>query len=87
MRKEDRVNTISDAQSIAEMAEFWDTHDATEYEDRTYEVDIEFNLNTRRHYVAIDPDVLARLREQATKRGISLESLANLWLQEKVAVA
>ena len=87
MGKEDRVDTISGAQSMAEMAEFWDTHDATEYEDQTYEVDIEFNLKTRRHYVAIDPDVLARLREQATKRGISLESLANLWLQEKVAVA
>ena len=87
MGKEDRVDNISGAQSMAEMAEFWDTHDATEYEDQTYEVDIEFNLKTRRHYVAIDPDVLARLREQATKRGISLESLANLWLQERVAVA
>ncbi len=87
MGKEDRVDSISGARSMAEMAEFWDTHDATEYEDQTYEVDIEFNLRTRRHYVAIDPDVLARLREQATKRGISLESLANLWLQEKVAVA
>ncbi len=76
MGREDRVDTISGAQSMAEMAEFWDTHDATEYEDQTYEVDIEFNLKTRRHYVAIDPDVLARLREQATKRGISLESLA-----------
>jgi hypothetical protein len=66
------------------MAEFWDTYDATDFEDQTYEVAMEFDIHTRHHYIAIDPDLLTHLRQLAQARGISLESLANLWLQERV---
>jgi len=34
--------------------------------------------------IAIDPEVLSRLREEAAARGLSAESLANLWLQERI---
>ena len=77
-------STISQAQSLEELAEFWDTHDATEFDDQTYQVEIEFDLKTRRHYIAIDPDLLIRLRHEAEHRGLSTESLANLWLQERL---
>ena len=84
MGKEDRLSSISQSKSIAEMAEFWDTQDATDFHDQTHEVDMEFNLHRRRHYLAIEPELLSRLREQAESRGVGLESLANLWLQERV---
>lgn len=84
MEKEDRFSSISHSQSIAEMAEFWDTHDAVDFHDQTSEVEMEFDFRRRRHYLAIDPELLSRLREQAQSRGIGLESLANLWLQERV---
>lgn len=45
---------------------------------------MEFDLRVRRHYIAIDPDLLARLRTVASGRGLSAESLANLWLQERL---
>jgi len=35
-------------------------------------------------YIAIAPDLLVRLRALAHARGLSTESLANLWLQEQV---
>ena len=66
------------------MADFWDAHDATDFDDQTHEVPVEFDLRSRRHYIAIDPEVLARLRDAASARGLSAESLANLWLQERV---
>lgn len=66
------------------MAEFWDTHDATDFDDRTHKVEMEFDLQVRRHYIAVDPDLLARLRSIAAARGLSTESLANLWLQERL---
>lgn len=78
------VTSISQAQSYEEMAEFWDTHDATDFDAQTHEVDMEFDLRSRRHYLAIDPDILTRLREAASARGLSAESLANLWLQERL---
>jgi hypothetical protein len=80
----DNVSSISQARSIAEMADFWDAHDATEFDDQTHQVAMEFDLHTHRHYIAIDPDLLVRLREAAQARGLGLESLANLWLQERV---
>lgn len=77
------ASSISRSCSIEEMAEFWDTRDATDYDDQTQEVEFSCDLRTRRRYIAIDPDVLARLRKVAAARGLSAESLANLWLQER----
>jgi hypothetical protein len=83
--EEDRErSSISKSRSIAEMGEFWDSHDATDWDDQTQEVDIVFDIRARRHYIAVDPDLLIRLRELAYERGLSTESLANLMLQEKV---
>ena len=84
MEQSANVSSISRSRSIREMADFWDTHDASDFDDQTHEVSIEFDLRSRRHYIAIDPDVLARLRDAASARGLSAESLANLWLQERV---
>ena len=81
---DDSSTSLSNARSLDEMAEFWDTHDATDFDEQTHEVAMAFDLHARRHYTAIDPEVLAHLRELAQARGISPESLANLWLQERV---
>ena len=64
MEVKDSPSSISQSRSIKEMAEFWETHDATDYDDQTYKVTMEFDLQTRHHYVAIDPELLARLRTQ-----------------------
>jgi hypothetical protein len=83
MDQNNEVTSISHAKTIEEISEFWDTHDATDFDDQTHDVEMEFDLRSRRHYIAIDPDVLTRLREAASARGLSAESLANLWLQER----
>ena len=77
-------SSISGARSIDEMGEFWDAHDVTDFDDQTREVEFAFDLQRRRHYIAIDPDLLARLCQLAAERGLSAGSLANLWLQERV---
>lgn len=84
MEEDKPLASISQARSLEELAEFWDTHDATDFDAQTHEVSLEFDLRSRRHYLAIDPEVLTRLREAATARGLSAESLANLWLQERL---
>ncbi|MEA3309259.1 MAG: CopG family antitoxin [Chloroflexota bacterium] len=83
MAKNTNVSSLSKAGSIQEIAEFWDTHDATNFDDQTQEVEFSIDLRSRRHYIAIDPDLLVRLRELAASRGLSAGSLANLWLQER----
>lgn len=84
MEKDKSRSSVSKSRSIHEMAEFWDSHDATDWDDQTQEVDVTFDIRARRHYIAVDPDLLVRLREMAYERGLSTESLANLMLQERV---
>ncbi len=83
MDEKDNASSISQSRSIAEMAAFWDEHDAAEFEDETHEVDMTFDLSVRRHYVAIDPALLQNLRQMAASRGLNTQSLINLWLQER----
>jgi hypothetical protein len=66
MEENKPFSSISQARSLEEMAEFWDTHDATDFDAQTHEVSLEFDLHSRRHYLVIDPEVLARLRETAS---------------------
>jgi hypothetical protein len=82
-----KVTYSVELDEFKEMDEFWETHDATDYDDRTHEVTMEFDLGTHHHYIAVDPELLARLRRLAQARGISLESLANLWLQGRISAA
>lgn len=71
-------------QTIEEAAEFWDTHDLADYWDLTEEVDFEVDLRHRRYLVALEPDLAERLSTEAHKRGVSAETLVNLWLSEKL---
>jgi len=36
-------------------------------------------------YCAVAKDILAQVRDQARRQGVSTETLINLWLQEKAA--
>ena len=72
-------SSISQATTLEEMGEFWDTHDFTEFD--TDAPDVPFTIA---HSVVIDPKLLAALEQLAQQRGINLETLVNLWLQQKL---
>jgi len=68
--------------SLDAIAEFWDIHSLADYWDQTEPAEFEFDPQARRHYlVAIDPDLLARIRAIARRNGLDTESLVNLWLE------
>ena len=73
--------------SLEAIAEFWDTHSLADYWDQTEPAEFEFDPQAKRRYlVAIDPDVLARVRTVARQKGLQTESLINLWLEQKLKV-
>jgi len=68
--------------SLDAIAEFWDTHSLADYWDETEPAEFEFDPQSRRRYlVAIDPDLLDRIRAVARRNGLNTESLVNLWLE------
>lgn len=71
-------------ESLEAAAEFWDTHSLADYWDEMTEVQIEVTA-PRRHRVAIEPELWEKIAAQARAKGISVETLVNVWLAERVA--
>jgi CopG antitoxin of type II toxin-antitoxin system len=71
--------------TLAEAGEFWDAHDSGDYEDSMTEVACEVDLERRTYLVALDGEVYERVSALARKRGISTETLLNLWIHEKAS--
>jgi hypothetical protein len=68
-------------------AEFWDTHDLTDYWDQTREAHFEADIQRRVFLTALEPELAKKLIACARKRGVSIETLINVWLTEKLAAA
>ena len=75
------VTSISGAKSIEEIAEFWDTHSLADYWDATRQVSFTVRA-TRRRRITIDPAAYSEIEVVARQRGISAETLVNLWIAE-----
>ena len=76
-----KLSSISKADTIEKMGEFWDTHDFTDF-DNPDAPDVDFHV---RCAVPIELDLLKLLEKQARLRGVKVETLVNLWLQQRLA--
>ena len=74
---------ISKAQSLDEVAEFWDRHSLADYWDQTHEAQFEVRAKRRRR-ITVDPEIYSQIEARARTRGISPETLINLWLAEHI---
>jgi len=83
--EEKKASSISKAQTLDEIAEFWDSHSLADYWDQTQEVEFDVRAQRRRR-VTLDPEIYTRIEAQARVRGISPETLINLWLTERLQV-
>jgi len=77
-------SSISEAQYYKEIGEFWDTHDLTEYWEKTHPVEFEIDIQTEKTYYSLDGNLTEKVRSAAKKRGVSSETLINLWVKEKL---
>lgn len=80
-------SSISQAQSYQEMGEFWDTHEVTDYWGQTEAVEFEVDIQSEVRYCALEKTLAAKVSEIAWQKGISVETLVNLWVREKVEEA
>jgi hypothetical protein len=77
-------SSISKARSYKEIGEFWDSHDLSEYWDQTRPVKFEVGIQSEITYYPLDSSLSAKIHSIAKQRGISPETLLNLWVQEKL---
>jgi hypothetical protein len=77
--EENRLSSISKADSDEKVGDFWDNHDFTESDtdapDAIFEV-----IST----VPVQLELLNEIEKQAAKRGVKVETLVNQWLKQKI---
>ncbi len=76
-----KLSSISKADTDEKTGEFWDAHDFTEF-DNPDAPDIDFEITRA---VTIEAELFTAIEKQAHVRGIQVETLVNLWLQQKLA--
>ena len=75
---------MSGARTYAEIGEFWDEHDLSDYWGKTRSVRADVNLESEESLYRVEKGLSESIRQAARERGVSPHTLVNLWLQEKV---
>ena len=70
--------------SYEEAAEFWDNHDTTDYLEYFETVAVETEFRGRHYEVEIDEDIIQILDKEAVNRDVTVSSLINDMLREKL---
>ncbi len=77
-------SSLSKAKSYKEIGDFWDTHDLSGFWDKTREVEFEVDIESEITYYALDKILSEQIQAIAQKRGVSANTLIDLWIQEKL---
>lgn len=84
--KRKKVEPIPDEfASYEEAAEFWDTHDTTNYLDVFRTVDAQTELRKRHYEVEVDEDIIEVLKTKAHKRGVPISRLVSDMLRKQIS--
>jgi hypothetical protein len=70
-----------------EAAEFWDTHDSTEYEDILEEVEMHVDIQKRHYLIELDKNTAQLLQKSALKKGVPPGYLASEILGKRLVEA
>ncbi len=77
-------SSISKANSYLEMGEFWESHDLTDFWDKTKPAEFEVDIQSEKRYYPIEKDLAKQITQVAQVRGVAAETLLNLWVKEKL---
>lgn len=65
-------------------AEWFDTHDMADYEERLIPVTLDFEACESNDWVELDKEIARRVRELAQRQHVSTRLLVNEFLREKI---
>ena len=75
---------IPDLKTDEEIAEFWDTHDSTEYEHDTEPVEVSFpRPRLKQVCLRLHPSHIDRLKEIAATKGVGYQTMLRMWITER----
>ena len=77
-------SSVSQGQSYQEIGEYWDSHDLGEVWEQTQPADFVVSGHAKTTYYPVESTLSQKLHAIAQQRGVSAETLVNLWLQEQI---
>ena len=75
---------IPQTDSIQELAEFWDTHDLTDFEDELQEVTEPVFERRATVKIPLQPEEMRAVKELAQSRGVDCADLIRQWVLERI---
>lgn len=81
--KKDR-SSISKTRSYRRIGEFWDVHDLSESWEKTRPTRFDVDVQSEITYCSLDKKLSEQVQSVARERGVSADTLINLWVQEKL---
>ena len=81
---EKKMSSLPKTDSITELAEFWDKHDITEFEDELEEVKEDVFVSGQDLTIHLPPSDAQALHQIATKRQVPESRLVSKWIHEHV---
>ena len=76
-------SSISKATTYQEIGDYWDEHDVSEIWEQNEPVEFEIDIQSEIRYVALEPRLAADIQQLAHQKGVTSQTLVNLWLREK----
>ena len=77
-------SSVSKSRSYAEIGEFWEAHDLSDFWGKTKKVKFDVDIQSEVTYYPIERDLSEKIQSLARKRGVSSDTLVNLWLEQKI---
>ena len=77
-------SSVSKGTSYKEIGEFWDRHDLTKFWNRTKKVRFEVQIDSETIYYAVEKTLSEKIQSLAKRRGVSSDTLVNLWIQQRL---
>lgn len=66
------------------MGRYWDEHSLDDVWEKTADADFEFVAEPQITYFAIEKGLSEKIRQLAASKGVSADTLVNIWVQEKL---
>ncbi len=70
--------------SAEEAADFWDSHELTDYLQDTREAELNFHLKRRHYFISVAPELFNKIQSRSYKEHLSVQALTHAWLKEKL---
>lgn len=81
------VDKIPQFKTEQEEADFWDSHDSTEFLDETEAVNMTFvdaRPSMKQISLRLDPSVIDQLKSLAVGKGIGYQTMIRMWVMERL---